>query len=367
MKRSEFNARIAHVHKIRNQQRAVRNKISALNGPPTYIRQMAGESVRKARFNAMGDILFNNRGDKTAYESAAVAAQDIDISTVNTTTTPNLTDDPVRGGLNDSWSISGEVSSPTPKNANLFLAAENKILQRENEGEVFSDRDAAIHAQYKADFIVQFGPSSQPFEESTMRVSHLQDNEDPQRLAGIQQISEIQDAIVKLEKTLVKYNEQIGEQETEYYAKVEALNTAQQNLEWADNLVSTGVIDESERSGLELAVSTAQAEVQAIDVLLNGGSGAQGLRSLAMDVRRGIAALQRQRATVSASLGIDPAKISQLTRDAAVSGARKGTLGGGALGLGTGIIATLGLIWLFRKTTPSTRRGRGRNPIDIFS
>lgn len=361
MKRAEFNARIAHVQNVRNQQRAIRNKVAAINGPPTYIRQMANESVRKARFNAMGEINFNHNADFRAYEDAARAAQAVDITTITASKTPGITDDPVKGGLDDSWSLKGNTATPTDEN--LFTAAEKKIAEKERDGTNFTDRDAAIHAQYKDDFIVKHGGSKRPFKESTMMVSHLKDEMDPNRLFGVRQLAEIQDAIDKLEKTLVAYNEQIKDLEAQYYAAESKKNKAKSNLTYAKRLKPTGAIDDAEIAGFESEVATTTAEMEAINVVLNGGGGAQGVRSMAMDVRRGIKALQNQRAKVSAVLGVDPASVFA----GKVGMAKKGAAAGGVVGLGTGVIATIGLFYLFRKTSPSMGRGRGKNPIDIFS
>ena len=110
-------------------------------------------------------------------------------------------------------------------------------------------------------------------------------------------------------------------------------------------------------------MEVAKADMDALSLLLNGGPGSVGLRTQAIEIRKGIAALMRQRSTVSAELGIDPEAQS-----AAESSARTGGVVGGALGgSAVGAIAALGLVYLFRSRAKGTGRGRGRNPIDIFS
>lgn len=357
MRRSEFNARIAHVHKVRAQQRAVRNKVASISGPPTYIRQMANESVKKARFNAMGDIVFNNSADRMAYETAA----QVPIRQYGgPRETPGLIDDPVKGSLDDEWSMVGD--DKTPQYESLYNEAKLAVSER---GVSSGDYDDAVHAEYKRMVRVRHGISARPFKDSTMMVSHLNDDMDPTRMAGVRQLAEIQDAIDKLNQTLVVINQQIKDSEADYYNAESEVKAARANKTYASKLnrADSSVVSAAEVASFDAAVATKEAEMQVINALLNGDALSQGLRPMAQDVRRGIAALQRQRAKVSGELGVNPDDVFK----AKVGAARTGAIGGGTVGMGVGIVATLGLLYLMRKTTPSVRRGSGSNPINIFS
>lgn len=357
MKSAEFNARVAHVHKVRNQQRAIRNKVAAISGPPTYIRQMANESMKKAQFNAMGDIVFNSMADKAAYETAAqVPIREYG----GARQTPGLIDDPVRGSLDDEWSMIGD--DKTPIYSKEFNEAKIAVTER---GVPANRYDDEVHAEYKRMVRVKYGISARPFKDSTMMVSHLDDEMDPARVAGVRQLAEIQDAIDKLNESLVVINGQIKESEADYYKAVSAVKKASANKTYASRLnkVDSSVVSDAEVASFDTIVATKKAEMEVLDVFLNGNGTAQGLRPMAQDIRRGIAALQNQRSKVSGDLGVDPDDVFK----AKMGAAKKGALTGGGVGVGVGMAATIGLLWLMRSKSPSVRRGRGKNPISIFN
>ncbi len=368
MKRAEFNAQLAHVHKARNRQRAIRNKISAISGPPTYVRQMANESIKKARFNAMGAIDFgNDRARRLQYETARNIANDVDISNQFTTRTSSVFDDPtiVKGGdgLDDDWSLSVKdwESDATPTNTGEIKGEELYLQVEKDLGPKASK--AEVHAEYKSRFKTRYGRSARPFEQSTMMVSHIPDNLDQagrETFAKTKQLAEVQDAITKLDKSLVVINGQIKEQEGELIAKKQELDAARKNLNYARHLQKTKpeALEPGAIGGLALLVNVLQTDYNQKSVLLNGDSNSQGLRSMAIDVRKGISALHAQRSQLMGELGVtEPAP--------------RGIVGSAVRTTGTYAIPVAVVTYLlamryFTKQR-GTRRGRGNNPLDIFA
>ena len=152
MKRSEFNARIAHVHKVRAQQRAVRNKVASISGPPTYIRQMANESVRRARFNAMGEITFRDAADTAAYTKAKQHLDSLESDTNFDLSRykerqSGLLDDPKYDGLDDDWSLTRANS--TANDPELFKEARLKVEAESGWFASKSKKRDLVHEEYK--------------------------------------------------------------------------------------------------------------------------------------------------------------------------------------------------------------------------
>lgn len=374
MKAAEFNANLLRVRQARLRQTAIRQKVASINGPPTYVRQMVGESVRKARFNAMGAITFNSNADRVEYETAYRHADGL-YENQTDQETPGIIDDAPYGreaaGLNDRWSFrAGGDEAPTDNE--LFLESTATITKAVADGRQYTDVDEAIRANYKMKFVAKHGPMKPPFKGSTMMVSHLSENrDDMKRISLMSQVGEIQGAIEKLQRAQVSINASIQDNESAYYAAQNKYNAARQNYNSARTLSrlsesefrTEAPISQQELDSFSREMEVAKADMDALSLLLNGGPGSVGLRTQAIEIRKGIAALMRQRSTVSAELGIDPEAQS-----AAESSARTGGVVGGALGgSAVGAIAALGLVYLFRSRAKGTGRGRGRNPIDIFS
>jgi len=328
MKAAEFNANLLRVRQARLRQTALRQKAASINGPPTYVRQMVGESIRKARFNAMGAIVFNDTANKNAYESAVRAASATDYQSITNPRGmfPALKDDSPYNSDSDMWSRTG-TGTATPTDNELFLEVMNELLEKQAKGTLFTDFDAEHVKQYKERFIAKHGPRKPPFQESTMMLSFPSFNEDAQTVAATRQLAEIQTGIDQLERALAAYNQQIKDAEESFKTTT--------NLE----------------------------EKKMLDILLNGGGGAQGLRALAADVRKGITSLHAQRRTVAAELNIDVGAATEATSGSFKKGLAYGGGGGAVLG---GVVA-LGIIYAMRKSYKATGRGRGKNPIDIFS
>ena len=368
MKRAEFNAQLAHVHKARNRQRAIRNQISAISGPPTYVRQMASESIKKARFNAMGAIDFgNDRARRLQYETARNIAKDVDISNQFMTRTSSVFDDPtiVKGGdgLDDDWSLSVKdwESDAIPTNTGEIKGTELYLQVEKDLGPNASK--AEVHAEYKSRFKTRYGRSARPFEQSTMMVSHIPDNldqADRETFTKTKQLAEVQDAITKMDKSLVVINEQIKEQEEKLIAKKQELDAAKKNLNYAKHLQKTKpeALEPGAIGGLSLLVTVLQADYNRKSVLLNGDSNSQGLRSMAIDVRKGISALHAQRSQLMGELGVtDPAPRG-------IVGSAVRTTGVYALPVA---VVTYLLAMRYFTQQRGTRRGRGNNPLDIFA
>jgi hypothetical protein len=369
MKSAEFNARIAHVHKVRNQQRAIRNKVAAISGPPTYIRQMANESIKKAQFNAMGDIIFDKTRDKSAYEKAA--AHSLTITSEDGFNldqygerNEGLVDSPKVRDLDDDWSMTKKASTPSDpelyKDTRLSVGKKGWFQSQE-------DYEVEVHLEYKRRVRIKHGPNYPPFKHSTMQASHIEyetSRKTKERQKRVRQLTEIEDAIVKLSKTLTAINEQIAENEVEYQAGREELALAQQDVENARRLKQ---VNPTATTGTDVAYYMQRAnqikiEQDLRDALMNGDKDSPGLRNMAKEVRAGINSLQVQKRSVEGELGIDTLSTFKRVNSARVSGMKIGG-GIGALAGAAGLIA---LAMYMGDGGPSTTRGRGRNPIDIF-
>jgi tetratricopeptide (TPR) repeat protein len=361
MKAAEFNANLLRVRQARLHQTAVRQKVASINGPPTYVRQMVGESIRKARFNAMGDIIFEKSADRFAYEAAVVNAPASSYQNQTKNKTPGIEDDAPtgRGGSAraDRWSFLTDGDG-SPNDDELWLQSEKAIQKKIDDGTEYTDKNDAIVEHYKTAYLVKHGPMKPPFKGSTMMVSHLSDKkEEKERIALMAQVGEIQTAIEKLERAQVSINGAIKDAEAQYYA-------AEAKYEKAVELVDAAkrIGDAAKTVAYQREAETAKADMDALQMLLNGGSSSIGLRWQAMEIRDGVAALMRQRTNVSAELGIDPEEQRRQKRWARFGGFSVGNATGGLLAAGA-------IIWWLnrREKSPATRRGAGRSPIDIFS
>lgn len=368
MKRGEFNARIAHVHKVRNQQRAIRNRVAAISGPPTYIRQMAHESMKKSQFNAMGDIEFQNAARLLDYEKAAAHSLTItsdDGFNLNDYEERNkgLVDDPKRKGLDDSWSLTRKDS--TPRDVELYNQAADKVKASKGFFSSKKGMQDEIDEKYKEMVRIKHGINFRPFMDSTMMVSHIEYQEVTKgQDSAVRQLAEIQDGIIQFNKTLTAINEQIKQNEADFSRMERNYKIAEENVKHAKALRTADPMatTEADIEAYERILTTIKAEFDAYDILMNGDKTSPGLRKMAKEVRRGIDALEKQKRSVSAQLGID-----KYGADARVSAAKsQGALVGGAGGALLGAAGLIALAMYMGDSAPSTTRGRGRSPIDIF-
>jgi hypothetical protein len=176
----------------------------------------------------------------------------------------------------------------------------------------------------------------------------------------------MEEGIASLEKALYQYNQLIKDSEQSYYSAISRYSALQKQAVQYAKVIGIPMLDaerEEIHAYLESEAAAALAEKQSMEALLAGGPGTTGLRDKAKEVRGGIHALQKQRATVQGALGIDAEDVN-----AKVASARgTGTAIGGTVGMGAGIVAALGLVWLFRNQAPGTRRRPGDDPISIFT
>ena len=368
MKRGEFNARIAHVHKVRNQQRAIRNKVAAISGPPTYIRQMAHESMKKSQFNAMGDIEFKSAARQFDYEKAAAHTLTItsdDGFNLNKYEERNkgLVDDPKKKGLDDDWSLTRKES--TPRDVELYNQAADKVKASKGFFSSKKGMEDEINEKYKEMVRIKHGNNFRPFVDSTMMVSHIEYQEVTKgQDSAVRQLAEIQDGIIQLNKTLTAINEQIGQNEAEFLRVESEKKNAVRDVNNAKRLnkINPQATTKADIEAYSRRSAVIEEEFNALNVLMNGDKTSPGLRKMAKEVRRGIDALEKQKRSVSAQLGID-----KYGADARVSAAKnQGALIGGAGGALLGVTGLIALAMYMGDSTPSTTRGRGRNPIDIF-
>ena len=368
MKRSEFNARIAHVHKVRAQQRAVRNKVASISGPPTYIRQMANESVRKARFNAMGEITFRDAADTAAYKKAKQHLDSLesdanfDLSRYKEKQ-PGLVDDPKVDGLDDDWSLTQATSTPNDpelyKEARLKIEAQRGFWRASGKNE----RERIIE-EYKKMVRSKHGMNYPPFQDSTMQVSRQEFERNKVQEQRTKDLSEIQDAINKLNRSLTAINEQIALNEGELIRLDRETELAFEDLQSAQRLnqINPQATTFQDVQVYNQRMNDLGVEKQVYNALMNGDANSVGLRTMAKETRRGIAALENQKRRVQSMLGMNVKGMDDMVKSAENRGLRYGGLGGAVFGAGALVLAAI----YFSDTIPSTGRGRGRNPLDIF-
>ena len=367
MKRSEFNARIAHVHKVRAQQRAVRNKVASISGPPTYIRQMANESVRRARFNAMGEITFRDAADTAAYTKAKQHLDSLESDTNFDLSRykerqSGLLDDPKYDGLDDDWSLTRANS--TANDPELFKEARLKVEAESGWFASKSKKRDLVHEEYKKMVRSKHGMNYPPFKDSTMQVSRQEFEHNKVQEQRTKDLSEIQDAINKLNRSLTAINEQIARNEGELIRLDEETVLAREDLQYAQRLnqANPQATTAQDVQVYDQRMKDLEAEKQVYNVLMNGDADTVGLRTMAKETRRGIAALENQKRRVQSMLGMNVKGMDDMVSSARNRGLMVGGTGGALLGAGALVLAAI----YFSDTIPSTGRGRGRNPLDIF-
>ena len=329
---------------------------------------MANESVRKARFNAMGEITFRDAADTAAYKKAKQHLDSLesdanfDLSRYDERQT-GLVDDPKVDGLDDDWSLTQATSEPNDpelfKEARLKIEAQRGFWRASGKNE-----RERIHEEYKKMVRSKHGMNYPPFKDSTMQVSRQEFERNKVQEQRTRDLSEIQDAINKLNRSLTAINEQIALNEGELIRLDEETVQSFEDLQSAQRLyqVNPQATTLQDVQVYDQRMKDLETEKQVYNALMNGDANSVGLRTMAKETRRGIAALENQKRRVQAMLGMNVKGMDDMVRSAEKRGLMFGGTGGAIFGAGALVLAAI----YFSDTIPSTGRGRGRNPLDIF-
>jgi len=364
MKVSRFNADTNRVRNARLKQTRVRHQIAAINGPPTYLRTSVLTARKQQYVKNMGAIAMESNL-VADYEAAVRDAKAVNYNSVTAgyrESFPN--DDPPKNSDADMWSrtsLSDAAKAATV--SRLWTEAELKVSEMSNQGTVeFKDETEKtnyIAEEYKILVSNKYGDTKRPFSDSTMALSLPEDTVvDPKLSYAMSQLGEITQGIESLEKSLYLYNEEIKTAEQIYYtSRDRASDLSSKIRQYRKELAS----DELNPSRKEILTWLESEETVAINERTASNNMLVGLRNKAANVRKGISALQQQRLLVANSVGMEIPTTTG-SGDFWPNTARYST--GGLLGAAVALGA---ILYLRSPRSQSTRTGRRKDPVSIFT
>ena len=172
------------------------------------------------------------------------------------------------------------------------------------------------------------GMNYPPFKDSTMQVSRQEFVRNKAQEQRTKDLSEIQDAINKLNRSLTAINEQIALNEGELIRLDKETELAFEDLQSAQRLnqINPQATTFQDVQAYNQRMNDLAVEKQVYNALMNGDANSVGLRTMAKETRRGIAALENQKRRVQGMLGMDVKGADNIVRSAEIGALSTGAL-----------------------------------------